>query len=208
MITIMDLSTKKDLKISLLIGLIAGILLLPILPNIAPNLDLSSAKKLLAVSSLALLTLFGYLVAYWLSKWFPVMIQFVKFGITGGLNALIYLGVLNLLISATKIAVGFYYSLFVSIAFIVAVTNSYIWNKYWVFKASESGGGGGEFVKFFAVNLVGFLINVGSASFVVNVIGAPTGIPEALWANIGAVSAVFLTLFWNFIGLKFIVFKK
>ncbi len=136
------------------------------------------------------------------------MIQFVKFGITGGLNALIYLGVLNLLINLTGIAVGIYYSLFVSIAFMVAVTNSYIWNKYWVFKASASGVGGGEFAKFFLVNLVGFGINVGTASFIVNFIGVPAGISEALWANIGAVSAVFLTLFVNFIGMKFFVFKK
>lgn len=202
----MDASVKKDLKISIFIGIAAGILLLPILPNIAP--DLNSTKKFLAALSLALFTPFGYLVAYGLSKWLPVMIQFVRFGITGGLNALIYLGVLNLLISITKIAAGLYYSLFVSVAFIVAVTNSYFWNKHWVFKAGESGGGKGEFFRFFLVNLVGFGVNVGAASLVVNVIGAPAGVPASLWANIGAVSAVFITLFWNFIGSKFIVFRK
>ncbi len=202
----MEPSTKKDLKISLLVGIIAGILLLPILPNLSLNLSLT--KRLLGALVLALFTPFGYLVAYWLSRWFPVMVQFVKFGIIGGLNSLIYLGVLNLLISATKIAAGLYYSLFVSMAFIVAVINSYIWNKHWVFKAGGSGGGKGEFIKFFLVNLVGFGINVGAASLIVNVVGVPAGIPEALWANIGAVSAVFLTLFWNFIGLKLIVFQK
>lgn len=202
----MDASTKRDFKISFFIGIVAGILLLPILPNI--GLYLSLIKKLFAVLILAAFTPFGYLCAYWMSKRFPVMIQFVKFGITGGLNALIYLGVLNLLISATGIAAGFYYSVFVSVAFMVAVTNSYFWNKYWVFRASGSGGGGGEFIKFVLVNLVGFLINVGAASFVVNVIGAPAGVSKELWANFGAVSAVVITLFWNFIGIKFIVFKK
>lgn len=202
----MEESTKRDFKISFLIGIVAGILLLPILPNL--GLRLNSVQKLLASLALMTFTPFGYLAAYWLSRRFPIMIQFVKFGITGGLNALIYLGVLNLLISATGIAVGFYYSLFVSIAFLVAVTNSYFWNKYWVFRASGSGGGSGEFIKFVLVNLVGFLINVGAASFVVNVIGAPAGVSEELWANFGAVSAVVITLFWNFIGIKFIVFKK
>src|SRR3989344_6239642 len=202
----MEQSTKNDLKISLFIGAVAGALLLPILPNL--GLELSFAERLYAGLGLAIFTPAGYLVAYWLSRRFPVMIQFVKFGITGGLNALIYLGVLNLLISASGIASGFFYSIFVSIAFIVAVINSYLWNKNWVFKAGESGGGGGEFIKFFLVNLVGFLINVGAASLVVNVIGAPAGVSEPLWANIGAVSAVFFTLFWNFIGLKFLVFKR
>ena len=202
----MDQSTKKDLKISLFVGIVAGFLLLLILPNLGLNLSLG--KKLLAALGLVLFTPFGYLVALWLSKWFPVMIQFVRFGITGGLNALIYLGTLNLLISATKIAAGFYYSAFVSLAFMVAVTNSYFWNKHWVFKAGESGDARKQFIRFFLVNLVGFGINVGAASFVVNVIGAPAGIAESLWANIGAVSAVFITLFWNFIGSKYIVFKK
>ncbi len=197
---------KKDLKISLFVGVIAGLLLLPTLPNLGLHLDING--KFIAVASLSLFTPFGYLVAVWLSRWFPVMIQFVKFGITGGLNALIYLSVLNLLISATGIATGIYYSLFVSFSFIVAVINSYVWNKYWVFRASESRGGGGEFVKFFLVNLVGFGINVGAASFIVNYVGVPAGISESLWANIGAVSAVFITLFWNFIGMKFIVFKR
>ena len=202
----MDQSTKKDLKISIFVGLVAGILLLPILPNLGFNLSLT--KRLLAALVLVLFTPSGYLVAYWLSKRFPVMIQFVRFGITGGLNALIFLGSLNLLISATKIAVGFYYSVFVSVAFVVAVTNSYFWNKHWVFQAGESSGGKGEFIRFFLVNLVSFGINVGAASFIVNVIGAPVGMPASLWANIGAVSAVFITLFFNFIGSKYIVFKK
>ena len=197
---------KKDLKISLFVGFAAGLFLIPIFPNLGIHLDLNG--RLLAAGILTVFTPSGYLTAFWLSRWFPVMIQFVKFGITGGLNALIYLGVLNLLISATGIAAGIYYSVFVSAAFIVSVMNSYVWNKYWVFKASESAAGGGEFVKFFLVNLVGFGINVGAASFVVNVLGAPAGISESLWANIGAVSAVFITLFWNFIGMKFIVFKK
>ena len=198
--------TNQDLRISIFIGVLAGILIVPIFPNI--GLRLNSAEKILVALGLMALTPFGYLFAYWLSGWFPMMIQFVRFGITGGLNGVIYLGVLNLLINLTKIASGFYYSLFVSIAVIVAIVNSYFWHKYWVFRAGESGRGKGEFVKFFLVNLVSFVISVGVASFVVNFIGAPTGISGSLWANVGAVSAVFVTLFWNFFGSKYIVFKK
>lgn len=202
----MDQSTKQDIRLSFLVGLSAGVLLLPILNNLHFSLNLFRGAGI--VLGLTIFTPFGYLVAYRLSRRWPVMIQFVKFGIVGGLNSLIYLGALNLLITATGIAAGLGYTAFVSSAFIVSVTNSYVWNKYWVFRASESGGGSGEFIKFFLVNLVGFAINVGAASFVVNVIGAPAGFSASVWANIGAVSAVFITLFWNFIGMKFIVFKR
>ena len=43
---------------------------------------------------------------------------------------------------------------------------------------------------------------------IVNVIGAPTGFSTKLWANIGAISGAGLTLFTNFFGYKFFVFKK
>ncbi len=203
---------RNDIKISVLVGFIAGLLIIPTLHNIGVNLNFQ--KSVLAIAGLMIFTPTGYLIAYWLSRWWPVMIQFVKFGITGGLNSMIDFGVLNLLIYIFGIAGGIWYSVFKSISFAVAVTNSYFWNKYWVFSAgggSSSGGKGqaiGEFIKFFLVNLVGFSINVGAASFIVNVIGTPAGISGPLWANIGAASSVFITLFWNFFGSKFIVFKR
>ena len=202
----MDYLNKKDLKIIILVGFIPGFLANPTHYNIGINLNFF--RGILAVIGLTVFTSAGYLFACWLSQWWPVLIQFVKFGITGGLNFMIDFGILNLLIYISGITGGVWYSVFKSTSFVVAVTNSYFWNKFWVFRAGESGIGGGEFVKFLLVNLVGFGINVGAASFIVNVIGAPAGIPGPLWANIGAASSIFVTLFWNFFGSKFIVFKK
>src|SRR3989344_6644799 len=138
----MNESIKKDLKISFLVGVAAGILILPTLRNLGITLNLKVA--LLAAGGLTVFTPAGYLVAYWLSRWWPVMLQFVKFGIVGGLNGMIDLGILNLLIYFSGLAAGFWYSVFKSASFIAAVTNSYFWNKYWTFK-SESGAGGAEF---------------------------------------------------------------
>ncbi|MBI3046572.1 MAG: GtrA family protein [Candidatus Harrisonbacteria bacterium] len=201
----MDLSTKKDLKISFLVGIVAGVLMLPTLRNLGVILNLKVA--LLATGGLTVFTPVGYLVAYWLSKRWPVLLQFVKFGIVGGLNAMIDLGVLNLLIYFSGLAAGFWYSVFKSVSFITAVFNSYFWNKYWTFK-SENRVVKSEFLKFFLVNLFTFALNVGTASVLVNVVGKPAGISAELWANVGAVSAVFISLFINFLGMKFIVFKR
>ncbi|MDP3998981.1 MAG: GtrA family protein [bacterium] len=201
----MDLLTKRDLKISVGVGLAAGLLILPTLNNIGVPLGL--AYQILIVAGLTALTPFGYLVAYWLSPRFPILRQFVKFGIVGGLNSMLDLGILNLLIHSTGVATGLYFSFFKTVSFSIAVTNSYFWNKYWTFHSEETPRTV-EFFKFLMVNLVGLGINVGSASFVVNVLGAPAGVSPALWANIGAISSVFISLFWNFIGMKFIVFRK
>jgi putative flippase GtrA len=137
----------------------------------------------------------------------PFVPQFIRFFCVGSFNTVIDFTVLNFLIYVTGKTSGIYFPVFKSISFIIAVTNSYFMNKYWTFKSSDNAKAG-EFMKFFGVNIVGWLINVGVATYVVNFVSAPAGISPVLWANIGAVSAVAFTLTWNFIGMKFIVFKK
>ena len=202
----MEPSTKKDLKISFFVGIVAGILLLPTLNNLGVKLNLSTA--ILAVIGLTLFTPFGYLTAYWLSSRLSWIMQFVKFGISGGLSAMVDFGVLNLLIYLFGISAGIWYSVFKSISFLFGVTNSYLWNKYWTFKTNNDGQSSGEPVKFFLLSVISFVINVGIASFIVNVVGAPAGIEAKLWANVGAALAAIIVLFWNFIWMKFIVFKR
>ncbi len=201
----METLIKKDLKISALIGFSAGILALPTLHNI--GVVLNAKIIVLAVASLSILAPLGYWLASWLNRWIPVALQFMKFAIVGGLNTLLDLGILNLEIFIFGVAAGLSYSIFKSVSFLIAVVSSYLWNKYWTFQSHKKTSGG-EVVRFFFVNLVGFAINVGAASIVVNFIGAPAGITPSLWANIGAVSAIAVSLIWNFIGMKFIVFKQ
>ena len=65
-----------------------------------------------------------------------------------------------------------------------------------------------EFGKFFLVSLGGFIINVTVASLVVNLIQPQFGLSETIWANIGGIVAALVTVIWNFLGYKFLVFKK
>ncbi|MBU4348218.1 GtrA family protein [Patescibacteria group bacterium] len=142
-----------------------------------------------------------------LAEKYPSILQFPKFITVGAINATIDFGILNLLMYLTSETSGIFFSFFKSISFVVAVTNSYILNKHWTFKSSKETKNG-EFFKFIIVNIIGCTINVSWASYVVNVIGAPIDISPMLWANIGAASAVAFTVFWNFCGAKFFVFKK
>lgn len=197
---------RRDLKISVIIGFFAGILALPTIYH----LDVYPVNLITGIETVLGLTFFtpaGYVVAYWLSRWLGWIVEFVKFGIVGGSNAMVDLGILNFLIYLTGIASGWQYGLFKSISFVFGVTNSYLWNRNWTFH-SESQEKTVEFTKFLIVNLVGWAINVGSALFVVNVIGVRGGFSPEQWANIGALSSVAISLVWNFLGMKFIVFKK
>jgi putative flippase GtrA len=99
------------------------------------------------------------------------------------------------------------YPLFKSISFIVAVTNSYFWNRLWVFKSGR-GDRGKEFLSFMVVSLIGLAINVGLASYVFLKIPPLFGLSQVLWANAGVLAALIASLIWNFFGYKLFVFHK
>ncbi len=134
--------------------------------------------------------------------------QTKKFILVGILNTFIDLGVLNILIWVSGIASGPLYSVFKGISFIVAVFNSYFWNKSWTFKKKETIKDRKEFACFFIVAFLGLVINISVASWLVNVVEPQFGMSLKIWANIGAICAAFISMAWNFLGYKFFVFKK
>ena len=129
--------------------------------------------------------------------------QIAKFVLIGGFNTLIDLGVLNILIFTTGITSGLGFPLIKGTSFLVAISNSYFWNKRWTFHSQKD-----VFLQFFTVSAVGFVLNVGVASFVVNVITPQFELSKELWANIGGITGTLVVMTWNFLGYKFIVFKK
>ncbi len=202
--------SKTDLNLSLIIGFLIGLFFLISVRVIGMEIDLPWDKKW----DLSLLIIFpflcflGMVVASFLKERFLMIYQIAKFGLVGALNTFIDFGILNTAIILVETASGIHFPIFKGISFIAAATNSYFWNKHWTFEKKESLFASGEFAKFIAVTFVGFLLNVGSASLIVNIVGPQYGIGENLWANIGAFVAVFVAFIWNFIGSKLIVFKK
>lgn len=197
---------KKDLKIAALASFLIAILALPIIGNLGLPPILKSFSNIEVAALLFVLTLAGFLVLSFFSRWLNVLLQITKFIIVGGLNTFLDFAVLNFLIASSGIASGAGFSFFKGISFLVAVVNSYFWNKHWTFESTANKNL--EFIQFIVVSAIGLFINVGVASFIVNSIGAPGTISDALWANIGALIAVAASLIWNFFGYKFIVFRK
>lgn len=134
--------------------------------------------------------------------------QAIKFVLVGILNTGIDFGVSNILMKIFNVYSGNAFTLFKGIGFTAAVINSYFLNKLWTFRNEGGAKAGKEFIQFFIISLIGFGINVGVASVVVNIIGSQFGINNKLWANFGIACATFAAMAWNFLGYKFIVFKK
>jgi len=207
--------SKKDYFLSFVAGLFIGLLFLPV--SYAAKPELYAKFSLFIIPFFIIAVPFGLAIAHLISRKIAVVWQIGKFGVTGVLNVLVDMGVLSIMTfmfrayfsidSKTAIfgALSFltFYSIFKSISFIVANINSYLWNKYWTF--NQEGGKKTEFVQFFIVSIVGFVINVLVASLVFKSISGFSADQAGL---IGAAMGSIAGLAWNFLGYKFIVFKK
>jgi len=147
-------------------------------------------------------------IAYLIGKKFLFVFQLAKFLLVGVLATIFDLGSLSIFIGIFGITSGLSYDIFKGISFIIATIGKYIPDKFWAFKKQETTGMGKEFSQFFIVTLIGFVINVLIADIIVNRIGPQFGLPPKLWAQLGAMGAVVVVFAWNFVGYKFIVFKK
>ncbi len=200
--------SKKDYFLVSIIGFFTGLFFLPVLNNVKFSfLKLNFGNTLLIILGIMVFANLALALFSLIGRRIPIFLQMAKFAAVGALNTLLDLGVLNGLIFLSGIALGWWYSLFKGISFIIANVNSYFWNKHWTFGSSEKANIK-EFSQFFVVSLIGLGINIGIASLIVNVVGPQGGISPERWANVGALSATVVSLFWNFIGYKVFVFKK
>jgi putative flippase GtrA len=157
---------------------------------------------------LPIMSLAGLWTSWFLGKKILCIFQAAKFFLVGVLATLVDLGILNLLIWVSGIAFGLSYSLFKGISFLGAMLGKYFAVKFWTFEKTETPVTSAEFGKFLIISIIGLVINVSAASFIVNSLGPQFGIVEKVWANLGAIFAAILAFVWNFFGSKFIVFKK
>ncbi|MBI2594950.1 MAG: GtrA family protein [Candidatus Colwellbacteria bacterium] len=203
---------KNDLFFSAVTGLLAAVFLLAIKysGNIITIHDISYLEAtLLLFPALAVL---GIRIAAIFGQRFSVLFQAAKFLLVGGLNTFVDLGILNILIAASGITAGIGFSIFKGFSFLIAVGNSYLWNKYWTFGEKKSKqdfiAQGKEFAQFLLISGIGFFLNVGTASAVVNFISPQFGLSARAWPTVGALAGTLVVMTWNFLGYKFVVFKR
>ncbi|MEK7077180.1 MAG: GtrA family protein [Patescibacteria group bacterium] len=193
---------KRDYAIGALVGFLTGVFAIPVLVNIGVD-----NKVLLAL--MPLLVAIGFFFGVWLGgflgRWMAFFSQFGKFAAVGFLNTAIDFGLLNLLASATGITAGLYLGGINVPAVMVALTNSYFWNKYWVFKAGE-GSAASDLPKFIAVSVGAILINSGIVAIGTG-FSASFGLSAEAWLNAVKVLATVASFLWNFVGYKIFVFR-
>jgi len=139
-----------------------------------------------------------------LTQKYPIIKQFIRFAMIGVINTGVDLLVLNFLMFVFDKSEGIHYSLFKAISFSVAVISSYFLNKYWAFEDSGKKQEMRKISQFIAVSIIGALINVGTATLVVEFIKPQMinvlSLTNQLWGNIGALCGTAIGLIWNFVS--------
>lgn len=201
---------KSDVLASLIIGLMVAILF--IIAVMIKGYQEKFPFWWSLIFIVPILCLIGLYLAFLVSKKIKIVFQFTKFVLVGGLNTLIDFGMLNLLMWSTDIYKGSLIIGLNAVSFLTAVTNSYLWNKFWTFKEDREAqvkkeSVGKEFSQFVVVSLIGISLNTAIVYLITTFVNPIFGLSPVLWANLAKVIATLISLIWNFLGYKFIVFR-
>jgi len=121
--------------------------------------------------------------------------QFIKFCIIGAVNTIIDYSIYLLL----NRVFGLYFLYANIIAIIVAMTSSFIFNKYWTFRNNEKKIRS-QSIKFIIVNIIYFFLN----NFIVFALANYLAVYDIL----AKITATIVGLFWNFVANRYWTFRK
>ena len=207
----MEKKFKKDIFYRLILGFVSSWFLIFVIKNpyIEEFKQLAILEKIVWWLPIVLPVIFllGILLAKTLTKVIKVVYQIAKFAEVGVLNTAIDFGILNLLIWLTGITSGWAIAPLNAASFLCATTNSYFWNKFWTFK-KEGTAGGKDFTQFLGISAIGIGINTGIVVAGTSLILPVFGLSAGAWANLMKILATLVSMIWNFLGYKFIVFKE
>jgi len=155
------------------------------------------------------LAVLGVWISYLIGKRYLFVYQLAKFLLIGAFFSVFDLIIFNFLlgyfgISREEIV---RYAFFVIISFTIVTVIKYLGDKYWAFEKSGMDRAGMEITTYFVITLISGVIQTASASFLFALIPSILGNAMVV-GNIAKIGGIVIASVWNFLGYKFIVFKK
>jgi putative flippase GtrA len=124
----------------------------------------------------------------------PLVLQFVKFGVVGVSNTLIFFLVYTLLLKVF----GVWYVAASGIGFAVGAVNGFLWNRAWTFRGHV--GDALTPVRWFVVQTSGLLVNLGLVYLFVDGVGLGELTGQAATIVIVTLLTFFANRAWTFRG--------
>jgi putative flippase GtrA len=136
--------------------------------------------------------------------------RFIKFMFVGAMGAIVDFGTLNLLAHVFDVPV----TIAGVISFSLAVTQNFLWNRYWTYPESRAFPALPQYLQFFVINATALLIRVPILALVpgpvINFLessGIPPATAEVLGNNFALALAVGIAMFWNFFINRFVTYR-
>ncbi|MBI3256075.1 MAG: GtrA family protein [Candidatus Andersenbacteria bacterium] len=138
--------------------------------------------------------------------------QFIKFGVTGVVGAIIDFGTYAILTrgvgwTSLYVIAGYEISAANNVSVLVAIMSNFLLNKYWTFRYRE-GSAAKQWLGYFGLNVVTWALNqllMSYFAFRVPLFNQLFGDNKDFAAKVAAICFI---LFVNFAGSKFLVFKS
>ena len=136
--------------------------------------------------------------------------RFLKFMFVGAMGAIVDFGTLNLLAHVFDVPV----TIAGVISFTLAVSQNFLWNRYWTYPESRAFPAIPQYLQFFVINATALLIRVPILALVpgpvINALesaGLSPATAEVLGNNIALALAVGIAMFWNFFVNRLITYR-
>ncbi len=136
--------------------------------------------------------------------------RFLKFMFVGAMGAVVDFGTLNLLAHVFDVPL----TIAGIISFSLAVTQNFLWNRYWTYPESRAFPLVPQYLQFFIINATALLIRVPILAFVPSPIigllasiGIAPNTSEVLGNNAALALAVGIAMFWNFFINRFVTYR-
>lgn len=157
---------------------------------------------------LPIISLFCLWLACLIGKKLLFVFQAAKFFLTGAFATVVDIKIFQFVAWLLSLAITANPLIPKAISFLAATFAKYWGNKYWAFEKNEKEGLNKEIAQFFIVTLAGLALDLGSFYYLINIMGPQFGMPFKVWQELSIILAALVAALWNFLGYKFIVFKK
>ena len=157
---------------------------------------------------LPIISLICLWLAFLIGKKLLFVFQAAKFFLTGAFATVVDIKIFQLVTWLLSLMMTANPLIPKAISFLIATFAKYWGNKYWVFEKNGKDGIKKEVIQFFIITLVGLALDVGSFYYFIKIIGPQFGMPFKVWQELSIILAALVAALWNFLGYKFLVFKK
>lgn len=134
------------------------------------------------------------------------LIQFVRFGLVGGINTCIDVMAFNILVWIFPTKEVYMLVFYNSLAFLTGSLNSFFWNKLWTFK-QRSRATNEQVVRFALVTSLGIICNDAFLWLATTTLTS-LSLNGLLWTNVAKISAIAGSVAVSYIGMRFSVFTR